>query len=186
MPLALLQIAAFLIKAVSGFFIFLILLRFLLQSLRASFQNPIGQFTIALTDWIVRPMRRVVPPFRHHDLASLAAAWLLIIAQILLLMLLIGIGFSPAKVLVTSLFELLISLLQLVMILVIVQVIISWINPQHPLGFMLDALTRPFYRMFRFVKPIAGFDLSPLFLLLAINILLIILHSIQPGTRMMF
>jgi YggT family protein len=182
----LMQIASFLINAIFGFFVFLVLLRFLLQSLRAPFHNPIGQFTIALTDWIVRPLRRVVPPFRQYDLASLASAWLLILVKLLLLMLLIGMEVSLVNLLVTSLFDMVRNLLQLVMLIVIVQVIVSWLNPHHPLSFVLNALTRPFYRLFSFIKPIAGFDLSPLFLLLAINILLIVLHSIQPGSRMMF
>lgn len=182
----LVQIAVFLINTLFGFFIFLILLRFLLQSMRAPFHNPIGQFCIALTDWIVRPLRRVIPPFRSHDLASLTAAWLLIVLKLLLMMLLISMEPTPGRLIVTSIFELLTNLLQLVMLIVIVQVIVSWLNPHHPLAFVLAALTRPFYRLFRFIKPIGQFDLSPLFLLLAINILLIVIYSIQPVSRVMF
>lgn len=173
------QIAHFLLEALFGFFVFLILLRFLLQSFKVPFQNPIGQFTVALTDWIVKPLRRVIPPFRRHDLASLVAAWLLIVVKLMLLTLLIGVGVSLSGIFVHSALDLLRDLLRLIMLIVIVHVVISWINPHHPLGYIFDSLTRPFYRLFRFIKPVGQFDLSPLFLLLAINILLIVLNSIE-------
>ena len=175
------QIGSFLLEALFGFFVFLVLLRFLLQSFKVPFHNPIGQFTIALTDWIVKPLRRVVPSFRRHDLASLVAAWLLIVAKLLLLMMLVGIAISISGLFLHSILNLVSDVLRLIMLIVIVQVIISWINPHHPLGYIFDMLTRPFYRLFRFIKPVGQFDLSPLFLLLAINILLIILNSIEPA-----
>lgn len=175
----LIQIAAFLIETVFGFFVFLVLLRFLLQSLRAPFHNPIGQFTIALTDWIVRPLRGIIPPFRRQDLASLVAAWLLILVKILLLMLLLGMPILIGNLLMLSGIDLLRDMLRLIMLVVIVQIVVSWINPQNPLSFVLNALTRPFYRLFRFVPPVGQFDLSPLFVLLAINILLILLPDFR-------
>jgi YggT family protein len=176
----LVQIGSFLLEALFGFFVFLVLLRFLLQSFKVPFRNPIGQFTIALTDWIVKPLRRVVPPFRRHDLASIVAAWLLIVAKLILLMLLVGIAFSFSGLFLHSILDLMRDMLRLIMLIVIVHVVISWVNPHHPLGYIFDMLTRPFYRLFRFIKPVGQFDLSPLFLLLAINILLIILNSIEP------
>ncbi|HKC42945.1 MAG TPA: YggT family protein, partial [Burkholderiales bacterium] len=74
------QIAQFLIRNLFELFIYVVLLRFWMQALRAPFRNPIGQFVIALTDWAVAPLRRVIPAFRSYDLASFAVAWL---AQIL-------------------------------------------------------------------------------------------------------
>lgn len=175
------QIAGFLIETLFGFFVFLALLRFLLQSVRAPFHNPIGQFSIALTDWIVRPLRRIIPPFRRHDLASLVAAWVLIVIKLVLWMLLLGMPILIGNLLTYSVFDLLRDLLRLIMLIVIVHVIVSWLNAHHPLSFVLNALTRPFYRLFRFIPPVGQFDLAPLFVLLAVNILLILIPNFRGG-----
>ena len=75
------QIGQLLIETVFGLFIYVVLLRFWMQALRAPFRNPVGQFVIALTDWAVLPLRRIVPSFRNYDLASFAVAWLAQIAM---------------------------------------------------------------------------------------------------------
>ena len=67
----------FLINIVFGLLVYAVLLRFLMQWLRAPFRNPLGQAVSALTDWAVKPMRRVVPGYRGYDWASLLLAWLL-------------------------------------------------------------------------------------------------------------
>jgi len=66
------QVANLLIETVFGLFIYVVLLRFWMQALRASFRTPVGQFVVALTSWAVLPARRVVPSFRQYDLASFA------------------------------------------------------------------------------------------------------------------
>ena len=88
------QIAHLLIQTAFGFFVYALLLRFHMQWLRAPFRNPVGQFVSALTDWIVRPARRVVPGLFGLDLASILIAWtvealmlVLLVAQILLMLL---------------------------------------------------------------------------------------------------
>ena len=75
------QIRQLLIETVFGLFIYVVLLRFWMQALRAPFRNPVGQFVIALSDWAVLPLRRIVPSFRDYDLVSFAVAWLAQIAM---------------------------------------------------------------------------------------------------------
>jgi YggT family protein len=174
------KIGVFLIETLFGFFVFLTLLRFLLQAFRAPFRNPIGQFCIALTDWIVKPLRRVVPPFRQYDLASLVAAWLLELAKFAFLYLLATRTLPIDLVLLWSVLGLISDFLKLLMLIVFVHVILSWVSTYNPLTEVLNRLTAPLYRVFRFIKPVGQFDLSPLFVLLAIMILLIVINDLGP------
>lgn len=175
------EIALLLIQTVFGLVIYVVLMRFWMQVLRAPFRNPIGQFVMALTNWAVLPLRRVIPSAGSIDLATLLVAWL---AQIAMMMLIYAVASSGAvaapgpAVLLLSLLELLRSSVHLLMFIVIVDVVMSWVNPGHPLGYVFQAMTRPFYRFFRrFIPPLGGFDLSPLFVLVLAQILLIVLAS---------
>src|SRR5438445_10666860 len=71
------QIATFLVDTVVTFIVFLLLARFLLQWLRVSFRNPVGEFLLATTNWIVAPARRLVPGVARTDWATLLLAWIL-------------------------------------------------------------------------------------------------------------
>ena len=125
------QIAQLLIETAFGLLIYVVLLRFWMQALRAPFRNPVGQFVIALTDWAVLPLRRVVPSFRGYDLSSFAVAWLAQILKMVLLYAAVAGGKfavpGPA-VLGLSLVELLRASLHLLIFVVIVQVIMSWVS----------------------------------------------------------
>ncbi len=179
------EIASLLVQALLGLFVFVVLLRFWMQVLRAPFRNPVGQFVIALSNWIVLPVRRVLPGLLGFDVATVLIAWL---AEALTLMLLLwlhggSLGASPgvgAAVLFGMAFLELVRLsLYLLIGVVLVQVIISWVNPHAPMAGIFDALTRPFYGVFRrFVPPIGGIDLSPLFVLLLAQVLLIVLAGL--------
>jgi len=175
------QIAQFLIRNLFELFIYVVLLRFWMQALRAPFRNPIGQFVIALTDWAVAPLRRVIPAFRSYDLASFAVAWL---AQILKMIALYAVASGGTLVapglamIVWSLLELLRYSLHLLIVVVIVQVLFSWFNPGSPLAYVFDGFTRPFYGFFRrFIPPIGNIDLSPLFVVLLAQLLLFVLED---------
>jgi YggT family protein len=179
------QIAHLLIQTAFGFFVYALLLRFYMQWLRAPFRNPVGQFVSALTDWIVKPARRVVPGLLGLDLATILIAWFAEALMLVLLYWLRGFSFAGAPGIAAGLLftiaamELLRASLYLLIGVIIVQVIISWVNPHAPLAPVFDALTRPFYAVFRRVVPMIGnVDLSPLFVLLVAQILLILLENI--------
>ncbi len=155
------QIADLLIRTAFGFFVYALLLRFYMQWLRAPFRNPVGQFVTALTDWAVEALLLVLlywlKGFSFAGAPGIAA----------------GLVFTIAAM------ELLRASLYLLIGVIIVQVIISWVNPYAPLAPVFDALTRPFYAVFRrFVPPIGNVDLSPLFVLLLAQIILILLESV--------
>lgn len=175
------QIASFLIQTVFGLFVYLVLLRFLMQTCRAPFRNPLGQFVITLTDWAVRPVRRVVPSAGGLDLTTLVLAWVALIIKTLLLFALISGTVSIGVALLLPLFELVRALLHLVILVTIVHAILSWVSPYNPFTPVFDSLTRPFYSVFRrVVPPIGGIDLSPLFVIIVAQILLIVLDNLPP------
>ena len=180
------QIAHLLIQTAFGFFVYALLLRFYMPWLRAPVRNPVGQFVSALTDWIVKPARRVVPGLLGLDLATILIAWFAEALMLVLVSWLRGFSFASAPgiaagVLFTlAAMELARASLYLLIGVIVVQVIISWVNPYAPLAPVFDALTRPFYAVFRrFVPTIGNVDLSPLLVLLVAQILLILLDNLS-------
>src|SRR3989441_13157348 len=90
------QIADLLIRTAFGFFVYALLLRCYMQWLRAPFRNPVGQFVTALTDWAVRPVRRLIPGLFGVDLASILIAWFIEALLLVLLYWLKGFSFAGA------------------------------------------------------------------------------------------
>ncbi|MDP2134448.1 MAG: YggT family protein [Sulfuritalea sp.] len=184
------QIILFVVDTVCGFMTLALLVRFAMQWARAPFRNPLGQFIIAVTDWMVRPVRRVIPGLFGLDTASLLLAWLWQVTYQGLALGLSGVldAVSPAPTLVVAL----LGLLEVVKIstylaigAVIVSAVFSWVNPQAPLAAVFNTLTRPLLGPFRrFIPPIGGVDLSPLALLLVLQIVLFVIanlrHSVMP------
>ena len=145
------QAAKLVVDVAFGLIVFSLIGRFLMQLLRAPFRNPIGQAVIALTDWIVKPLRRVFPGFRGIDWASLVAAFVFQLLWLLALYAIFGRGFtltgsSVAYLIAATLVELVKGALWLLVIVVIIQAVLSWVAPDGPLAGLLNALTFPFLR----------------------------------------
>jgi YggT family protein len=172
------QAIKYLLDVVFGLFTYALLLRFVMQWLRAPFRNPLGQAVVALTDWIVKPLRRVIPGWKGIDWASLAATvlfqflWLLSYALIFGGFSLVGVGI--AFLLVATLVALIKAALWLLIVVVLVQAILSWVAPDGPLAGLLNALSFPFLRPVRKVLPPLGgtLDLSPLVVIVIAQLLL--------------
>ena len=186
------QIVKYLLDVVFGLFTYAVLLRFLMQTMRAPFRNPIGQAVVALTDWIVKPLRRVLPGFKGVDWASLVATFLLQFLWLLAYALVFG-SFSMTGVgipflLLATVVALLRALLWLVVIVVLVQAILSWVAPDGPLSGLLNALTFPLLRpVRRIIPPIGGtLDLSPLVVIVIVQLLLMMLPYLEGSLTGMF
>jgi YggT family protein len=171
----------FLLNTAFGLFVVALLLRFYLQWARAPYRNPLSEFLQALTDFMVRPARRLIPGLWGLDLASLTLAWLLQFVEILVVLLIRGQTLGPAAgmVVVAAVLMALVMLvkigLYIVMVAVIAQVVLSWVGPHSPMMPLLNGMTRPFLRVFqRRIPPIGNVDLSPLFLLVVIQLLLMV------------
>lgn len=167
------QIAAFLVDTLATFFVFLLLARFHFQWLRAPFRNPAGEFVLATTSWLVMPARRVVPGLAGLDLASLLLAWLIQGAALWAQIALAGGAANLLAVAAVAAVDLLRFSVYILIFAVIVQAVLSWVNPYTPLGPVFGALTRPFLRPFRrFIPPIGNVDLTPLVLLVLLQVVL--------------
>src|SRR5258705_9697152 len=156
----------FLINTVFGLIVYTALLRFIMQWLRAPFRNPLGQATIALTDWAVKPVRRVLPGRGGYDWASLVVAW---VGQMLWLVALAAMGSELSAslagfVATLSIIELVKATLWIMIAAIFIQAILSWVAPDGPLSGVLNALTfRVLAPIRRVLPPLGGtLDLSPL------------------------
>lgn len=164
------------------------LLRFLMQWARVPFRNPIGQFVVAASDWAVLPLRRVVPGLWGVDLSSLLLAWLVQYAYYMLAFAASSIGgfealVTPAvigTVALAALIETARLFLYLIFGIVILTAVMSWVNPYAPMAPVLNALARPFLAPFqRFIPPLGGVDLSPIVLMIVLQLLLGLLAGLR-------
>ena len=170
----------FLVQTALGLFTTALLLRFYLQWARAPYRNPLSDFLNALTDFAVRPARRIVPGLWGLDLATLVLAWL---AQLLELFIVLGIkgyalgtatGSALAALVMLSALMMIKLALYIVIVAVLIQAVLSWVNPYSPLAPLLNSMTKPFLRVFqKLIPPIGNVDLSPLFVIIVCQLLLI-------------
>lgn len=175
------QAAIFLVETVLGLFSLALLLRFFLQLVRAPYRNPVSQFLAALTNWIVVPTRRLVPGLWGTDLSSLALAWLCEALSLFVVAALRGMEVGSAvgtlifAVLVLAGVKIVKISLYIVMVAVIVQAILSWVNPYSPIAPLLNSLTQPFLRpLQRRIPMVANVDLSPLVLIIILQLILMV------------
>lgn len=169
---------SYLISTVIDLYVTAILLRLLLQWVRADFYNPLSQFLVKITNPVLVPARRIIPSIGRLDTASVVVMLLLELLQLTLISLIGQTEFGFQFLLLFAIRKLLVSLLLLYLVLIIARVIISWIANQsrHPLIPLIYQLTEPVLRPFsRLIPSIGGVDLSPLFALIAIRFLLLLL-----------
>jgi len=179
----------FLIKTIADLFVLVLLLRFYLQVARAPFNHPLCQFVMAATNFAVLPLRKLLPSLRGYDSATMLLAWLVSMVSSVIIL-----AINPMYTLAAPETWLALSLLAvldvfkqsltLLMGAVIVQAVLSWVNPYNPLSPILDALTRPFLRPFRRAT-VGGVDLSPLILFLIIQVILMLpVHFLESSFLM--
>lgn len=180
------QMGQLLVEVAASLLVFLLLARFHFQWLRVPLRNPLGEFVVATTDWLVQPARRLVPGLSGLDLATLAAAWLVQALALWALHSLRGweagdsSGAAAALLAALAFVDLVRYSLYLLVFAVIVQAVLSWVNPYSPVAPFFEALTRPFLRPLRRLVPlVANVDLSPLVLLVLLQLLLIPLAHLR-------
>jgi YggT family protein len=187
------------INTLFDLYILLVLLRFLLQMLRADFYNPVSQFIVRLTTPPLRLLRRFIPSIGGHDAASIVLCLLLIYGKFTVMRLLsipaahIGGVMAPigsvslVGLLVLSVADLLALVLTVFLVAVIIQVILSWVSPGHynPVIGLVNRIAEPVLKPIRkFIPPLGGIDLTPLFasLLLLVAKMLVIPPIIYLGS----
>ncbi len=176
---ALSDIVAYLLQTVLNLALLAILLRFLLQLVRADFYNPVSQFLARITNPLVLPVRRVIPAYRGLDLSTLLLALLLQMAAIVALLALNGLG-PPGvlTLLVWSVLGIVGLLVNIYFFALLAMIILSWIAPggRHPALLLLFQLTEPVMAPFRRMLPsMGGIDFSPILVFILINVIQIAL-----------
>lgn len=171
----------FVAQVAFGLLTLALLLRFYLQWVRAPYRNPLADFVNALTDFMVRPARRIVPGLWGLDLPTLLLAWLMQLLELLVVLQVRGylfgaeVGLAIIGVALLAVLAVIKMLIYIVLAATLLQALLSWINPGSPVAPLLDAMTRPFLRLFRRrIPPVGNVDLSPLLLLVICQLLLML------------
>ncbi len=155
----------FLINTVFGLYILIVMLRFLLQLVRGDFYNPVSQFLVKATSPVLVPLRRVIPGLFGIDFAAVFLLLVLQIMQLVLVGLVKGYAFQPLGLVVMSIAELASLTLNIFFFSILIQVILSWVNPgtHNPVTALVYGLNEPLLRPARrLIPPVSGFDFSPL------------------------
>ena len=174
------QIVSFLLDVVGGLLTGACLLRLYMQWQRVPFGNPVGRLVFALTDWLILPLRRAIPPARAFDWASLVAAMLVQLVQYLVLWIILGAGAGWAWLPWLALFGLARVAVSGLIGLLIVYAVMSWVQARSPLADVIARLCEPVLRPFRRIIPlVGGIDLSPLAVLVLLQVAMIVLGHLQ-------
>lgn len=165
----------YIIQTLGSLYLLLVLLRFILQMVRADFYNPISQFIVKATQPLLLPLRRVIPGIGGIDLASLVLAFIVQVALMCVVLLLVGapLGQYLPSVLVWSVIAITSLFMKVFFFALIVSVILSWVAPQshNPGAQLIQQICEPFLAPFRKLLPnLGGLDISPIFAFLALNL----------------
>jgi YggT family protein len=169
----------YIVRALLWLVVFAFLLRVILQVVRADFRNAIAQAIVRVTNPLVLPLRRVIPPIGKFDAASLVALLLVELAAAAILLSLSGVPLNAAGLVRFAAIDLLQNVLQFYLVAIIIYVILSWIAPgtYSPAGALLSSICEPLLApVRRVIPPIGGLDLSALFVLIGLQALLILLR----------
>ena len=175
------QATIFLVELFFDIFIIALLLRYLLTKVHADSFNPLSGLIIKVTNPLLKPLRRKIPGYLGVDWSSVVALLLVQALEVTLVELIMSgemLAFSGLIILTVA--HLLKTILYIYLFIIIVQVIISWINPDayNPITMIMYQLSEPILRPVRQIIPSAGgFDFSPLIILVIINLLMILLIS---------
>ena len=168
----------YLVSTITDLYVAAILLRLLLQWVKADFYNPLSQFLVKVTNPVLVPARRIIPSIGPLDTASVVVMFLLELIQLTIISQISQSVFSLTFLLIFAVKKLIFALLMTYFVLIIARVIVSWIANQsrHPIIPLIYQLTDPVLKPFnKLLPPMGGFDLSPLFALITLRFLLLLL-----------
>lgn len=168
----------YLVSTLVDLYVVAVLLRLMLQWVRADFYNPLCQFLVKVTNPPLIPLRRAIPSIGRLDTASVVLATLLETAGLVLISLINGIAINWPQLLLLAVTKLLMAVLWLYFFLILAMVILSWVGGRvrHPIISLVYQLTEPVLLPFRrIIPPIGGLDLSALFALITIRFLILLL-----------
>lgn len=169
----------FLIDTLFYLYTLLLMLRLLLQWVRADFYNPMSQFVVKATSPVVIPLRRILPSIGGLDLATLLLVLAITFIKLLLISWITGLAFSAPWLFIATLMESIVLLLDIFLFSIIILAIMSWVNPDpyHPAAAFLRSLSRPVMKpLQKMIPPMGGIDISPM---IAIILIMFIKQSLR-------
>lgn len=173
------EITIYLMQTVLTLYVIAILLRFLLQLVRADFYNPISQFLVKATNPLLIPLRKLIPGFAGLDVAALILALLIQLVAIVALVLLAGAKMPPISLMIVwALLGIVGLLVNIYFFALLAMIILSWVAPggNNPALMLLYQITEPVMAPFRkLLPPMGGLDLSPILVFILINVIQIAL-----------
>lgn len=182
--------AIYILQTLGSLYLLIVLLRFILQLVRADFYNPLSQFIVRATKPLLNPLRRIIPGFGGIDLASLVLAILIqLVLMILILMLMgYGVGGFIMQLLIWSIIAVTSLFLKVFFFALIISVILSWVAPgsYNPGAQLVNQICEPLLMPFRKLLPnLGGLDLSPIFAFLALKLIdMLVINNLAAMTMM--
>ncbi|WP_322978850.1 YggT family protein [Pseudomonas sp. C11] len=171
----LIEALIYIIQTLGSLYLLIVLLRFILQLVRADFYNPLSQFVVKATKPLLTPLRRIIPGFAGLDLASLILAILVQLVLMVVTLTLMGynVGGFILQLLVWSVIGVTSLFLKVFFFAMIISVILSWVAPgsYNPGAQLVNQICEPLLAPFRRLLPnLGGLDISPIFAFIAINL----------------
>ena len=168
------QVGLLVINTLVGLYLLLVVMRFLLQLVRADFYNPISQFIVKATNLPLIPLRKVIPGVGGIDIASLVLALLVQATAIVLILLLNGVQPPPLQVAMWAAIGIISLLLKVYFWGLLITVIASWVAPNsyNPVLILINQILEPAMKPIRKILPdMGGIDISPIIMFLLIQVL---------------
>jgi len=169
---------AFLVETLIGLVLLVIILRFILQLIRADFHNPVSQFIVKATNPMLVPLRRVIPGVGGIDMSSIVLLMAIQYLELFLLTAMSGATFFPLGMAVIAIAKLIGLAITVFTFSILIQVVISWVNPgvYNPVVGLLYQINEPVLgRARKIIPPIHGFDLSPIVAMIGLQLISMLL-----------
>jgi YggT family protein len=189
MMLGLNDAAIFIIKTLGSLYLLIVLLRFVLQLVRANFYNPLCQFAVKATQPLLKPLRRIIPSMFGLDMSSLVLAILVQLALMALTLLLTyGTTGNPLQLFIWSLIGVTALFLKIFFFALIISVILSWVAPasHNPGAELVNQICEPALAPFRKILPnLGGLDISPILAFMVLKLLdMLVINNLAAMTMM--
>ena len=181
--------AVYILQTIGSLYLLIVLLRFILQLVRADFYNPLSQFIVRATHPLLKPLRKVIPSVAGLDLASLVLAILLQLVLMALTLMLLGYGLeNPLQLLVWSIIGVTALFLKVFFFALIISVILSWVaqGSHNPTAMLINQICEPLLSPIRRILPsMGGLDLSPIVAFLLLNLIdMLVIRNLAVMTGM--
>jgi YggT family protein len=167
--------AVYILQTIGSLYLLIVLLRFILQLVRADFYNPVSQFIVRATHPLLKPLRKIIPSLAGLDLASLVLAILVQLLLMALTLMLLGYGLdNPLQLLVWSIIGVTALFLKVFFFALIISVILSWVaqGSHNPTAMLINQICEPLLSPIRRILPsMGGLDLSPIVAFLLLNLI---------------